>query len=110
MSWLTYITHGRHFLLCINFQERLTLFFDCIQLVPEEDVHLGVKLWHFTRRQAVQSACITRHKRSLPVSKSCERALGEIQCSEEQTKPLSYSKNALANVDPEGGGQGSGLP
>ena len=93
MSWLTYITHGRHFLLCINFQERLTLFFDCIQLVPEEDVHLGVKLWHFTRRQAVQSACITRHKRSLPVSKSCERALGEIQCSEEQTKPLSFSKS-----------------
>lgn len=65
------------------------LFFDCVELVPEKDVLLGVQVWCLPDSRSALKSCQTRrHKRSLPPT-NCRNIRGQIHCSEAGLFPLS---------------------
>lgn len=66
-----------------------TLFFDCVELVPEKDILLGVQVWCLPDSKSALKSCQTRrHKRALPPT-TCRNIRGQIHCSEAGLFPLS---------------------
>lgn len=80
----------------VKTENKLTLFYDFIELVPEDETYLVVQLWYLPGRRTVNRSEVygsTRHMRSMSFSKTCREILGQIQCSVKEKVPLSLDSH-----------------
>lgn len=69
------------------------LFFDCVELVKDIETYLCVQVWCLPNSASVTRLCQTRHKRSLPNSRTCQKVSGNVICSEDKLFPLSIESH-----------------